>query len=84
VAEDHRAPGAEEVEVAVAVFVEEECALGVSDERGIAAYGTEGPYGRVDASRKEFLGALLQVAGASEGARHLFHSIGGDRDAVRV
>ena len=75
VAEDHRAPGAEEVEVAIAVFVEEVGALGVGDEGWVAAYGAEGTDGRVDAAGEKFLGAKLQVAGVGEGAGHVF-SIG--------
>ena len=77
VAEDHGAPGAEEVEVAVAVFVEEVCAFGVGEEWRVAAYGAEGADGRVDSAGEEFFGALLQVAGAGEGAGHVF-SIGGE------
>ena len=45
VAEDHGAPGAEEIEVAVAVFVVEVCAFGVSEEGRVSAYGTEGADG---------------------------------------
>ena len=63
-AEDHGAPGAEEVEVAVAIFVKEVGPLGVSHERRVAAYGAEGADRRVDSSGKEFFGALLQVMGA--------------------
>jgi len=76
VAEDHGPPGAEEVEVAVAVFVEEVGALGVGDEWRIAAYGAEGADGRIHSAGKEFFSALLQVIGAGEAASHSF-SIGG-------
>jgi hypothetical protein len=70
-AEDHRAPGAEEVEVAVSVGVEEVSAFGMSHEGRFAAYGTKGADGGVDASGKEFFGALLQLAGAGVKLRHL-------------
>ena len=70
VAEDHGAPGAEEVEVAVAVRVEEVGPFGVSHERRVAADGAEGADGRVDSAGKEFFGAL-QVAGAGEAAGHV-------------
>src|SRR5207253_10729666 len=72
VAEDHGTPGAEEVEVAVAVGVEEICALGVGHERRIAAYCAKGPHGRVDASGEESFGTKLQLAGTGEAARHGF------------
>jgi hypothetical protein len=75
VAEDHRTPGAEEVEITIAVFVEEIGALGVGDEWGFAAYSAEGAHGRVDSAGKELFGALLQVMGAGEAAGHVF-SIG--------
>jgi hypothetical protein len=81
VAEDHRAPGTEEVEITIAVGVEEIGTFGVGHERGVAAYGAEGADGRVDASGEKLLGAKLQLAGAGEEAGHVF-SIGG-RFAVR-
>jgi hypothetical protein len=59
VAEKHRAPGAEEVQVTVAVGIEEIGALGVTYERGVPAYGAEGSDGRVDASGEKLLGAKL-------------------------
>ena len=66
VAEDHRSPGAEVVDVAVAVRVPEICALGAHYEGGIAADGAEGADGRVDAAGEELFCALLQLAGAIE------------------
>ena len=75
-AEDHRPPGAKEIEVTVAVLVVEVCALGVGEERGIAANSAEGAYGRVDSAGEEVFGALLQVARTGEAASHAF-SIGG-------
>jgi len=59
VAEDHGTPGTEEVEVAVAVRVEEVGSFSVGEEGRVAAYGTECPHGRVDASGEEFFGAEL-------------------------
>jgi hypothetical protein len=72
VAEDHRAPGAEKIEVAIAVDVEEVCAFGVSDEGRLATDGAKGADGRIDAAGEEFFGALLQLAGAEVRRRHLF------------
>ena len=64
VAEDHRPPGAEVVDVAVAVGVGEPRALGVGDERRGSADGAEGPDGRVDAAGEVSLGALLEGLGS--------------------
>jgi hypothetical protein len=50
----------------------------------VAAYGAEGTHGRVDATGKEFFGAELQVAGASEGSGHVFKYRRGEREAVRA
>ena len=71
VAEDHGSPGAEEVEVTVAVLVIEPRAFGMGEERGLAADGTEGADGRVDSAGKYRLGFLLQKVGACMGERHL-------------
>ena len=73
--ENHRAPGAEEVEITIAIGVEEIRALGVGHERGVAAYRAKGPHGRVDASGEKSFGTKLQVAGVGEAAGHEF-SIG--------
>jgi hypothetical protein len=70
-AEDHWAPGAEEVEVTVTVLVEEPRAFGVGDEGWVAADGAEGADGRVDSAGEEGFGALLKLAGAAVGERHL-------------
>jgi hypothetical protein len=70
VAEDHRAPGAEEVEVAIVVGVIEVGTFGVVDEGGMAAYGAEGSDGGVDTAGEELFGALLELVGAGEGAWH--------------
>jgi hypothetical protein len=76
VAEDHGTPGAEEIEVAIAVFVKEIRAFGSGEEGRVSAYGAKGPDRRVDASREKFFGAKLQLAGAGERAGH-GSSIGG-------
>jgi hypothetical protein len=41
VAEDHGTPGAEEIEVTVAVFVVKICTSGVGEEGRVAAYGAK-------------------------------------------
>jgi hypothetical protein len=51
VTQNHRPPGADVIEVTVAVFVVETRAVGPFDEHRIAAHGLEGASGRVDASR---------------------------------
>ena len=67
VAEDHGAPGAEVVDVAVAVGVGEVGAGGGLDEGGRAADGAKGAHGGVDAAGKEALGALLEGLGTGAG-----------------
>ena len=66
VAQDHRSPGAEVVDVAVAVRVPQVRAFGARDEWRIAADGAKGADRRVDAAGEELFGALLQLAGAIE------------------
>ena len=63
VAQDHRPPGAEIVDIAVAVGVGEPGALSAFDKRRRAAHRAEGPHGRVDAAGEEALGALLEGLG---------------------
>ncbi len=63
VAQNHGTPGAEVVDVAIAVGVEEIRALGAVDKRRIAAHGAKGTHGRVDAAGKVTLGALLEGLG---------------------
>jgi hypothetical protein len=72
VAEDHRPPRPEEVEVPVAVCVEEISAFGMSDKGRLAAHSTKGADRRIDAAGKKFFSALLQLAGAGVRLRHLF------------
>src|SRR5204862_342169 len=58
VAEDHRAPGADVVDVALALGVDDGRALGAGDEARRAADGAEGAHRGVDAARYDLLGAL--------------------------
>src|SRR5271170_4637848 len=71
VAEDHRPPGAEEVEIAVVVFVVEPGAFGSGEERWVSANGSEGADGGVYPAGEVFFGALLQMTGTGEAARHI-------------
>jgi len=64
VAENHGAPGAEVVNVSVAVGVGEVGALRALDEGRRAAYCAKGPDRGVDAAGEEMLGALLEGLGA--------------------
>jgi hypothetical protein len=59
VAEDHGSPGAEEIEVAVAVGVEEVGAPGMGEEGRVTSYSAEGADRRVNASGEEFFGPEL-------------------------
>ncbi len=61
VAEDQRAPGADPVEVAVAVDVEQLAALAALDEDRVAADLPHRPHRRVDAARQHSLRPLKQV-----------------------
>jgi hypothetical protein len=63
VAQNHRSPGSEVVDVAVAIGIGEVGALGTGDKRRCAAYRSEGPDRRVDSTGKVALGALLEGLG---------------------
>ncbi len=67
VAQDHRPPGAEVVDVAVAVGVGEPGALGALDKRRRAAHRAKGPHRRVDAAGEKALRALLEGLGTGAG-----------------
>ncbi len=71
VAEDHRPPGAEVVEIAVAVGVPEISALGADEEWRRAADGAKGADGGIDSAGKKALGAELEFVGLGERAGHL-------------
>ena len=72
VSENHGTPGAEEIQVAVPIGVEEVGSFRMSDEGRIAAYCAEGPDRGIDSSRKKLFRAKLKLAGASGNTRHLF------------
>ena len=67
VAEEKRAPGADEVEVAVAVGVVEILGFAAVDDERVGLDGAEGADGRVDAADEEFFGAGEDFARAWAG-----------------
>jgi len=68
VAEDHGTPGAEVVDIAIAVRVDDPSAMGPLDKRRRAADCTKSSHRRVDAARKKSLGSLLQGLGSGADA----------------
>src|ERR1035438_5514169 len=60
VAQNHRPPRTEVVDIAFAVGVEEPRSLRPLDERGLAAYRAKRPHRRVEAAGEEPFGALLK------------------------
>ncbi|MCY1534316.1 hypothetical protein D9M68_696840 [compost metagenome] len=60
-AQDHRAPGADVVDVLLAVGVPEIGTLGALHETRCAAHGAEGAHGRVHAAGDQGLGAVKQL-----------------------
>jgi hypothetical protein len=77
VPEDHGTPGAEVVDVAVAIGVPEVGAFAADDEGRVAADGAKGTDRRVDSAGKNFFCALPERTGAGENERHV-SSIGAD------
>ena len=65
VAEQHGAPGADEIEQLIAVGVVEILALAAFDDERFAADGAEGADGRVDAADENFFGFGEDFAGAA-------------------
>ncbi len=63
VADDHRAPGTDVVDVAVAVDVVQVGAIGAFDEERLAADRLERAHRRIDAARQQLLGAGEQGVG---------------------
>ncbi|MNE50676.1 hypothetical protein D3C80_1452640 [compost metagenome] len=63
VAEDHRTPGADVVDVALVVLVGDVGAFGVLEEQRGAADAAEGAHRRVDAAGDVFLGVVEQDLG---------------------
>ena len=67
VAEEERAPGADEIEVAVAVGVVEILGFAAVDDERVGLDGAEGADGRVDAADEQFFGAGEDFARAWAG-----------------
>ena len=67
VAEQERAPGADEIEVAVAVGVVKILGFAVVDDERVGLDGAEGADGRIDAADEEFFGAGEDFARAWAG-----------------
>jgi hypothetical protein len=84
VAEEERAPRADEVEVAVAVEVVEVGALAPGDEQRVAADGAEGAGGAVDAAGDQARRALERLLAARTGDRHGTASNAGEGDGVMI
>ena len=86
VAENERSPGADVVDVLVAVGVPDIGTFAAHQERRIAAHRAKGPDRRVHASGDELFGALLQRAGLVEVTGHddefLFGKDSGASDAI--
>jgi hypothetical protein len=66
VPEDHGPPGADVVDVAVAVGVDDDRALGSLDEQRIGAHGFAGPHRAVDPPGDGLDGAAVKAAGCLE------------------
>jgi len=66
-AEDHRPPGADIVDVALVVFVDHVSALGMLEEQRCAAHATEGAHRRIDAAGDVLLGVGEQAFGTGHG-----------------
>ena len=81
VAEDHRSPGTEVVNVAIAIGVPQIGALAALDKGRLATHGAKGADRRVDPAGKQFFCALPQRGGAGERDGHS-SSIGGADGAV--
>jgi hypothetical protein len=60
-AQNHRAPGTEAVQVAVAVYVPQVGSLGPRHERRVAAYGAKGTHGGIHSARQQPGCARLQL-----------------------
>ena len=69
-AEDERPPGADVVDVAIAIGVPNVRALPANQKGRVAAHGTKGADRRIDSSRDELFRPLLQAAGLIKIADH--------------
>ncbi len=70
VAQEHGAPGAEEVDVAVAVGVGQEGAFGTGDEGRMAAHGAKCANRRINTAGQKALRAGLELGGTGERKSH--------------
>ena len=59
-AQQHRSPGAEEIDVVIAIRISEVCALGAFNKRGIATNGAKCAYRRIHTTGQDSFRALLQ------------------------
>jgi hypothetical protein len=75
VAEDHRSPGADVVDVTVPVGVEHTGAVAADKEGRLSADGSESADRRVDAAGDERFGSMLKFAGTVEFAGHILPRI---------
>ena len=84
-AENHRPPGTEVVDIAVAIRVSEPGSLRALNKRRFTANGAKGPDGGVDSAGEETLCALLEGlgTGAGLGAHDGFSIEGGARRYYR-
>ena len=73
VAEDHRAPGADQVDVAVAIGIGEPTASRRGDEAGCAADGVERPHRGVHSARDDRAGLGEEFRRDARGSRRLGH-----------
>ena len=62
--EDRWAPGADVVDVAIAIDVLDATALGATDEKRLAADIAKGADGRINAAGDEFFGNLKKLMGS--------------------
>ena len=76
VAQDHRPPGTEVVQVAIAIGVPQVRALGSHQERRISPDGAEGTHRRIYASGQVLLRAPLQFSGTTQFSVLMGFSIG--------
>ena len=80
VAEQQRSPRLHEIDVAVAVDVDEEGALAAVDEHRRAAHAPEGPDRRIHPTRDHGAGAGEQVLGSGHGVDGIDRSRSGTRE----
>src|SRR5690349_2803371 len=69
-AEDHRPPGPNIVDVLIAIHVPQPCSLGPNDDWRLSSNSAKRTYRRIHAAGKEFFGELLKGVRSSGPARH--------------